>query len=500
MKISELFKLNKSQHELDFIDIDLDDELPLFLDDHIFSFKSDSWSEKCDLIVKDFFRKIHETVLLDRNEELYKLCSNLNEPNETCLGRSKGKPRGSFQSTEILIEIFEQLFKIKKRNQKQFQTIKTLSDMKFYIDGVGNDTISDIVTNLIRYQLIQYTNEQCVLNGIPTEKQISKPYWNEISSRWEKEESIDQLIIHGKRILLVPKNIVFSESNYTFTKERFVQHDMLEFLQEKELQVPNSPLIKHRVPKKNQDIGEAFVTKKSIREREHIDKKQNVLKFSSKYPAIMETFKNKQHFKSLKVAELYEIQEDSFSDDDYNNLLDAFIKTLKSIPRGKNYANDYHEFILGLLTFIFYPSLSHPKKETPIDNTRKRIDITYVNTADTGFFCNLKSEITSNYIYVECKNYSGKLSNPEFDQLAGRFNESSSKVGMLVCRKVDDFAYERAAGQYRRQNELLLIITDELLISMLNDMKLSENNNTTSFLAHEKRLYELKRNIEVERY
>ncbi|EKZ6972645.1 hypothetical protein QLJ25_000586, partial [Listeria monocytogenes] len=88
MKISELFKLNKSQHELDFIDIDLEDELPLFLDDHIFSFKSDSWSEKCDLIVKDFFRKIHETVLLDRNEELYKLCSNLNEPNETCLGRS----------------------------------------------------------------------------------------------------------------------------------------------------------------------------------------------------------------------------------------------------------------------------------------------------------------------------------------------------------------------------------------------------------------------------
>ncbi|EAH0449253.1 hypothetical protein D3H10_15010, partial [Listeria monocytogenes] len=211
-----------------------------------------------------------------------------------------------------------------------------------------------IVTNLIRYQLIQYTNEQCVLNGIPTEKQISKPYWNDISSRWEKEESIDQLIIHGKRILLVPKNIVFSESNYTFTKERFVQHDMLEFLQEKELQVPNSPLIKHRVPKKNQDIGEAFVTKKSIREREHIDKKQNVLKFSSKYPAIMETFKNKQHFKSLNVIELFEIQEDSFSDDDYNNLLDAFIKTLKSIPRGKNYANDYHEFILGLLTFIFY--------------------------------------------------------------------------------------------------------------------------------------------------
>lgn len=500
MKISEMFGLKKNQHELDFIDIDLDDELPLFLDGYIFSMKNDPWSVKCNLIVDDFFRNIHEAVQFNRKSKLYELCKHLSEPNETCLGRSKGKPRGIFQSTENVVNIFEQLFDVKKRGKKQFDSIQVLSDMKFYIDGVGNDTISDIVTNLIRRQLIIYTNNQCELYGITTNKQISKPFWNELSSKWEKEVSIDQLIIDGKRVLLVPKNIVFAENYYTFTKEQFVQHDMLNFIKKKELQTPNSPLIQYKVPKKNQKTGDPYVTKKSIRERDKVDKKQHVLEFSSKYPAIMETFKGKKHFKSLSIINFYEIQDNDFSDEQYNSLIDAFIKTLESLPSGRKYADEYHEFILGLLTFVFYPSLSHPKKETPIDNTRKRIDITYVNTADDGFFNNLKSQITSNYIYVECKNYSTKIANPEFDQLSGRFNESSSKVGMLVCRTADEFAYERASGQFRRKNELLLIITDELLISMLNDMKLSEEKSDINVLTHEKHLYELKRKIEVEKF
>ena len=214
----------------------------------------------------------------------------------------------------------------------------------------------------------------------------------------------------------------------------------------------------------------------------------------------MTSFKNKKHFKSLDLMELSEISNEQFSNDKYNDLIDALINTLKVIPKGREHADEYHEFILGLLTFIFYPSLSNPKKETPIDNQRKRIDITYINTAEKGFFSYLKSEITSNYIYVECKNYSTIITNPEFDQLAGRFNESTSKVGMLVCRECDELAFERVSGQYRRKKELLLIITDDVLIAMLESLKLTETNMGISSLVHEKYLYDIKRKIEVEKY
>lgn len=113
----------------------------------------------------------------------------------------------------------------------------------------------------------------------------------------------------------------------------------------------------------------------------------------------------------------------------------------------------------------------------------------------------MKSEITSNYIYVECKNYSGKVSNPEFDQLSGRYNESSSKVGFLVCRKISDInkAYERVSAQFRRKKDLSLIITDETIHSMLNAMKIRDNKSFVD-LSHENILYDIKRKIEVEKY
>ncbi|VYT63389.1 Uncharacterised protein [Enterococcus casseliflavus] len=371
MKISEIFALNKQQHELDFINIDIDKEIPLFLDAYIFSVRDDVWAKECNILIEDFFRKIHEYIKLGRKKELYKLCSPLSEPNETCLGRSKGKPRGTFQSTEKVVEIFYKLYDIQHQHGNQFDVIKTLSDMKFYIEDVGNDTVSDIITNLIRFQLLEYTYEQCRLHNIPTEKMVSKPFWNGITSRWEKMEDINQLIIGEKRILLVPKNTVFSEGEYTFEKDVFVQHDMLNFLTQQELQIPSSSLIKHRQPKKDQEIGDPYVTKKSIRERDRVDRKEFVLEFSSKYPEIMDAFKKKKHFKSLDIEKLYEFQNEKLTDDDYNELIDAFILTLKSIPSGKSNAYEYHKFISGLLTFMFYPSLSNPKEETPIDSDRK---------------------------------------------------------------------------------------------------------------------------------
>jgi len=143
MKISEIFALNKQQHELDFINIDIDKEIPLFLDAYIFSVRDDVWARECNILIEDFFRKIHEYIKLGRKKELYKLCSPLSEPNETCLGISKGKPRGTFQSTEKVVEIFYKLYDIQHQHGNQFDVIKTLSDMKFYIEDVGNDTVSE---------------------------------------------------------------------------------------------------------------------------------------------------------------------------------------------------------------------------------------------------------------------------------------------------------------------------------------------------------------------
>lgn len=82
--------------------------------------------------------------------------------------------------------------------------------------------------------------------------------------------------------------------------------------------------------------------------------------------------------------------------------------------------------------------LSNPSRQVKIHDGRKRIDITYTNTAETGFFRWLSKHKPSMYILVECKNYAGDPKNPELDQLSGRFSPSRGRVGLLVCQRLED--------------------------------------------------------------
>ena len=80
-------------------------------------------------------------------------------------------------------------------------------------------------------------------------------------------------------------------------------------------------------------------------------------------------------------------------------------------------------FILGVLEFIFYPDLIYPQSEFPIHQGRKVIDIKFTNAAREGFFFGARLNLGTRAInvFIECKNYSHDPTNPELDQLAGRF-------------------------------------------------------------------------------
>ncbi len=107
---------------------------------------------------------------------------------------------------------------------------------------------------------------------------------------------------------------------------------------------------------------------------------------------------------------------------------------------GKASADKYHRAVQALLTPLFYPALDMPKREVPIHEGRKRIDITYVNQATKGFFWWLihNHGTPASDIVVECKNYGKEIKNPEFDQLAGRFSPRRGKFGLLCYRGFSD--------------------------------------------------------------
>lgn len=58
MKISEYFNLNRKQNELDFVDIDFNNDMPLFLDPYFLSIREDRWSQEANATLQSFFQYI----------------------------------------------------------------------------------------------------------------------------------------------------------------------------------------------------------------------------------------------------------------------------------------------------------------------------------------------------------------------------------------------------------------------------------------------------------
>ncbi|MDO8585460.1 MAG: sulfatase-like hydrolase/transferase [Armatimonadota bacterium] len=94
MRFSDQFELGKGQSELDFVDIPLDTDIPLFVDPYALSVETDPWFVECSNLVVDFFQTVIDKIRADDSASARGLLARLHEPNETHLGLSRGRPSG----------------------------------------------------------------------------------------------------------------------------------------------------------------------------------------------------------------------------------------------------------------------------------------------------------------------------------------------------------------------------------------------------------------------
>lgn len=482
MKISEALSLNKSQFELDFIDIDLDGDIPLFIDPIYISKCNTPMINKMYATLNNFFEYLLELVSVGKIEEAKRIFSNLNEVNDIHLGLSKGKSRGNGIGNKYEDDIFNNILEIA---QKHEGLLSQLQDIRALVKGVDKDRMSDMIANIIKKELIEYTKQQCDLNNIETTPEVQTGfYWDSSKKAWEN--TLDEmLVINNKRIILVPRLIVSYSKEYTTSK--YIQHFALNFLQEQNIR-DNTPLVQKYTNKKGKT--RIWVTKKSIREKEYeegrrLDKDWAVT-FTEKNPKIFNDFN--EQMKKIKVDS--KINTEGIDE----QTIAAFLKQkLLSIKPGRDSAAEYHNLITGILELLFYPNLTNPKKETPIHERRKRIDITFENCAESGFFFRLPTthQIPSNMIMIECKNYTDDVGNPEVDQLAGRFSVNRGKFGMLLIRNVDDeiLLMNRCKDIWSDKSEVIIPVMDTDIISALDSIIENNENKIEEILT--KKFFEI---------
>lgn len=455
MKISEIYNLNKNQFQLDFVDIDVDTDMPLFIDSNLIRNSEGDFYRQMEYTMDSFFTSLINFLSNSLFEKAKYMCSHLGEINETHLGLSKAESRGrgvgSIKSEKIFIALNEN-----EAVKKGF--LENIEDLRVLVEGLDKDMLSDMLTNILKKHLIIYKQEQCKLNNISLTNDVpTGAYWNTLEHKWDTEYE-SRLVINGRPILLVPKRIV--SFCLEGSSEKYRQHFVLNFLQDLNIK-NNTALVKRR--KKSKQL---YVTKKSIKDTEPTMNKEYLTNFTLKHPEVLERFKKNNKDKTEPL------NGDLFNNINVSEICQILIASLKDIDSGNEQASKFHSLMIGIFEFLLYPNLTNPKKEQEINDGTKRIDICFTNSSNQGIFTWISEhvKISCPYIFFECKNYSKDIGNPELDQMIGRFSAHRGRLGIISCRKINnmDLFLKRCGDSYKDDKGLIIPITDSDVLRCLD--------------------------------
>lgn len=462
MKISKLMGLKKSQYELDFYDFDVSRDTYKFFDPYYISKSDNVFLKECNEYITSFFNNFLYYLEHDCEAQALALFSHLGEMNEICLGMSKETPTGKGVGSIDAQKIFNA---IKESAAFKNGTINTIADLRLFIKRIDRDKVSDMVANIIKKPLIEYTKTQCQLYNIGLTRSETGYFWDK--TKWDRNLD-DLLIIEGKVYFLYPRELITS-AKY-FSADEFFRNYILEYLQEKHLS-ENSYLVREtrdchgkitnrRVFKK--DIIE------EIKQKGEVINKDWFSRFAKENPEVYRRF-NRDVINKIKEDHIVINQEE------LNSVIDTLIMELNNIQLGGDNATKYHHLISGILELLFFSYIAHPKIEKEIHEGRKRIDIVFDNIAETGFFFLLGTtyNVPCSQIMIECKNYSKDIKNPELDQMSGRFSARRGKFGIICCRKIEDKTnlINSEKDTFQDDRGLVFHLDDADIIKLLTDKK-----------------------------
>jgi len=171
MKFSEVFSIKRTNND-DWFDPILSLDSKFFIDPFLV-FKSQK-PEFCDAHAKmvGFFNNVFQVVALsggEKNNINYKKARGLlvfPEARELCLGYATGSTKGAGSGFWYSDEIFDAMWEMIKRG---IRDIKHFEELGIFNEGIGADRISDMTANLLKQDLILYTQKVCQTHKLPTD-------------------------------------------------------------------------------------------------------------------------------------------------------------------------------------------------------------------------------------------------------------------------------------------------------------------------------------------
>lgn len=427
-RISDYFGLELTQSSLDFVNVDVNGDSPVYIDPHAVRTQQGSWIEGCQRSISTYFDSLLQTIRNDEVDRTRELVKPLTEPNETHLGESKGESRGRGLGSEKRAQ--ELIAALRRSRAIKSGLLTDLEESILFVEGIGVDILSDITTCLIRSHLVSYTKNQCKFHGVRTEPQFTDQTWNADEHDWQPGGQHELPRGPVGPILFVPKSIVRVRPD--LDKDKFFRGYIRPFYEREELSKGTASdfvqLIAAGTKHARQKVRVTALS-------DHLGmSKADIAEHVEKHPEAAENYREAMAHPTVPLDNL----ELSTRVGDVLPDLTELLGTVGSVAAGKHGATPYHRSVAALLTSLFTASLGNERLEVPQHNGLKRVDITYDNVAGDGFFRWLSLHYASAVVMVECKNYTADPKNPELDQLAMRFSPDRGRFGLLVTRTIID--------------------------------------------------------------
>lgn len=228
VKIIEHFGLDGqgcTQHNVEFLDLYLGIDNKLFLDYNKILLGNSVLYAVMRADINVFMNNLFRCLANNNNEDLSLLLDGLHETNATCLGLSKGRPKGKSVGNELKEKIFQNLQFLKRAMAQGNFEIDTIY---FGIENIGPDRISDIVTSIIKSRLIEFTLQQCVKHSILTQRVAINKVFDSRTGLWGAK-FVNLPVYLNKPVIMIPKSMVSTYSGISGTFDSFVRYGFNNF-------------------------------------------------------------------------------------------------------------------------------------------------------------------------------------------------------------------------------------------------------------------------------
>jgi hypothetical protein len=362
------------------------------------------------------------------------------------LGYTQKSKRGSGVGTYLSSLIIET---VSGSPSLQERGIRHVEEMQLVSAGIGPDRVSDITANILKDFLIEYTQRQCSIWGLPLKKAVPVSHiFDPSSNEWrDAYEDLPVSQVDGSPILLVPRRIVrvLPWINY----DDFVRTEFNAYLSSRRQAARKARADADHKNRQTQAQG-----------------KESVVTITRRDISLVERYVRSREQQAADARPALD-----YIDEDACKEAEELKGKLAAIKPGRDQAAEYQRLVLEILNFLFNPELIDGRPEVrTIDGTERR-DIIFTNDSDESFWTYVRNEHSCILLMFEAKN-TVDLGPPEINQTATYLGDRLGRLGIIATREMPSEAVQRKifsvwndSGQNRK---IILTLSDDQIRELLD--------------------------------